>query len=170
MEKGLVHLYCGDGKGKTTAAVGLALRALGRGKTVTFVQFLKGGSSGEIAPLRACGAAVLSGQAGTRFVFQMNEEEKAAVRAWNDSLLREAIAGPCDLLVLDELCAARTFDLADKDLAMQAVLSRPQAREIVITGRDPEPWMLEAADYVTEMCCRKHPYASGVSARAGIEY
>ena len=170
MDNGLFHLYYGDGKGKTSSAVGLSVRALGRGKAVTFVQFLKDGFSGEIEPLRRLGAVILSGQPGTKFVFQMDDAEKAVVRDWNDRILREAMETPCELLVLDELCTARQFDLVDRDLAMQAVLERPAEREIVITGREPEPWMLEAADYITDMRCRRHPYDAGISARPGIEY
>ena len=126
MDKGLLHLYYGDGKGKTSAAVGLSVRALGRGKAVTFVQFLKDGSSGEIEPLRRLGAVVLSGYPGMKFVFQMDEADKAATLAWNNRILREAAETPCDLLVLDEFCAARQFGLVDSDLAMQAVLERPE--------------------------------------------
>ena len=81
MERGLLHLYWGDGKGKTTAAMGLALRALGSGKRVVIVQFLKGGKSGEIPLLEQLGAKVYRGKAGQKFVFQMNDAEKAATRA-----------------------------------------------------------------------------------------
>ena len=100
MEKGLLHLYWGEGKGKTTAAVGLAVRALGCGRRVTFVQFLKDGSSHELAPLRRLGAAVFSEMEDSKFVFQMTPEEKAAARIQQTELLRRALASPCDLLVL----------------------------------------------------------------------
>ena len=82
MEQGLLHLYWGDGKGKTTAAMGLALRALGSGKRVVIVQFLKGGQSGEIPLLAQLGAKIFRGKGGQKFVFQMNEAEKAAARDW----------------------------------------------------------------------------------------
>ena len=95
--KGLVHLYCGDGKGKTTAAMGLALRALGAGLRVTVVQFLKDGQSSELDPLRRLGAVVYSGQPGMKFVFQMNEAEKAAARQEQNDLLCRALDTPCDL-------------------------------------------------------------------------
>ena len=106
MEKGLVHLYCGDGKGKTTAAMGLALRALGQGMRVAVVQFLKNGTSGELEPLKKLGAAVYSGQPGAKFTFQMNAEEKAQATKENNARLAEALQQPCDLLILDEICAA----------------------------------------------------------------
>ena len=168
--KGLVHLYCGDGKGKTTAAVGLALRALGAGRTVTVVQFLKDGQSGELALLRRLGATVYSGRPGMKFVFQMNGAEKAAARAAHDAMLRRALAEPCDLLVLDEACAALALGMVDEALLKDAVQRRPAAREVCLTGRDPAPWMREAADYLTEMRCVRHPFAQGIAARRGVEF
>lgn len=168
--QGLVHLYSGDGKGKTTAAMGLALRALGAGHRVTVLQFLKDGTSAELAPLRTLGAQVLAGQTGSRFVFQMSQEERAQARLYQTEQLRRALAAPCDLLVLDEACAAWQLDMVDRALLQAAVLDRPAGREVVLTGRDPAPWMQQAADYHTEMCARRHPYDRGIPARPGIEY
>lgn len=170
MDKGLVHLYCGNGKGKTTAAMGLALRALGQGMQVVVVQFLKNGTSGELEPLKKLGAAVYSGQPGAKFTFQMNAEEKAQATQENNVRLAEALQQPCDLLILDEICAARNSGMVDEALAKQAVLERPQHREVVLTGRNPEAWMVEAADYITEMQPRRHPYEQGIPARKGIEF
>lgn len=170
MDKGLAHLYCGDGKGKTTAAMGLALRALGQGMQVVVVQFLKNGTSGELEPLKKLGAAVYSGQPGAKFTFQMNAEEKAQATKENNARLAEALQQPCDLLILDEICAARNSGMVDEALAKQAVLERPQHREVVLTGRNPEAWMMEAADYITEMQPRRHPYEQGIPARKGIEF
>ena len=170
MDKGLAHLYCGDGKGKTTAAMGLALRALGQGMRVVVVQFLKNGTSGELEPLKKLGAAVYSGQPGAKFTFQMNAEEKAQATKENNARLAEALQQPCDLLILDEICAARNSGMVDEALAKQAVLERPQHREVVLTGRNPEAWMVEAADYITEMQPRRHPYEQGIPARKGIEF
>ena len=146
---GLLHLYYGDGKGKTTAAMGLALRALGSGKRVVIVQFLKGGQ---------------------KFVFQMNEAEKAATRALQNKNLAAALAQPCDMLVLDEAGSAWELDMVDKTLLQQAVLHRPAGQECVLTAHAAPAWMLEAADYLTEMCCRRHPYQKGIAARKGVEY
>ncbi len=170
MDRGLIHLYCGDGKGKTTAAMGLALRALGRGMRVTVVQFLKNGTSGELEPLRRLGAVVLSGKAGTGFVSQMTEREKQETRDLQTEHLRAALATPCDLLVLDEACAAARLGMVDEALLRQAVLDRPAGREVVLTGRDPADWMLEAADYISEIACLRHPYERGIGARRGVEY
>ena len=164
MDKGLVQLYYGTGKGKTTAAMGLALRALGNGMRVVVVQFLKNGTSGELEPLRKLGATVLSGQPGAKFTFQMNDEEKA------QAAKEKALTIPCELLILDEICAARRNGMLDEALAKRAVLERPAGREVVLTGREPEQWMLEAADYITEMQAQRHPYARGIAARKGVEF
>ena len=167
---GLLHLYYGDGKGKTTAAMGLALRALGSGKKVVIVQFLKGGKSGEITLLEQLGATVYRGKAGQKFVSRMNAEEKAATRALQNQNLTAAIAEPADLLVLDEAGSAWELDMVDKALLQQAVLRRPAGQECVLTAHAAPQWMLDAADYVTEMKCRRHPYQKGIAAREGIEY
>ena len=167
---GLVHLYWGAGKGKTTAALGLALRALGAGRRVAVVQFLKGRDSGEIPLLEGLGAQVFRGKAGTKFSFQMTGAEKAETRALQTDHLRRALALDADLLVLDEACAVWQTDLIDRDLLRAAVLDRPEGREVVLTGREPPEWMREAADYVTEMRCHRHPFEQGVPARKGVEF
>ncbi|WP_367924384.1 cob(I)yrinic acid a,c-diamide adenosyltransferase [uncultured Ruthenibacterium sp.] len=169
-EQGRVHLYWGDGKGKTTAAMGLALRALGNGMSVTVVQFLKGSSTGEVHLLKQLGAKVYRGKAGQKFVFQMNEDEKKQTAYLQTQNLRLALSSPCDLLVLDEACAAWQLDMIDKELLQQAVLQRPNRQEVVLTGREPAQWMQQAADYSTEMRCHRHPYEQGVTARRGIEF
>lgn len=172
--KGLVHLYWGDGKGKTTAATGLALRALGRELPVVFLQFLKDGLSGELQPLRRLGAQVLSGKPGMKFVFQMTNEEKEVLLEEQNQMLRQAMEllskSDRGILVLDEACAALQTGTVNETLLREAVLDRPPGWEIVLTGRDPAPWMREAADYSTEMKCIAHPFEEGVPARKGIEY
>ena len=167
---GLLHLYYGDGKGKTTAAMGLALRALGSGKRVAVLQFLKGGQSGEIPLLEQLGAKLYRGKAGQKFVFQMNDAEKAETRALQNANLAAAMAEPADLLVLDEAGSAWELDMVDKTLLQQAVLQRPAGQECVLTAHAAPQWMLDAADYVTEMKCLRHPYQKGIAARKGIEY
>jgi cob(I)alamin adenosyltransferase len=168
--RGLVHLYSGDGKGKTTAAMGLALRALGNGRRVVLVQFLKGEPSGEVALLRQLGAQVLRDAPGMKFVFQMDEAEKQAAREAQNERLRTALAEQADLLILDEACAAVRLGMVDEALLRGAVQNKPYAQELVLTGRDPAEWMLEAADYHTEMQCRRHPYQKGIAARRGVEF
>ena len=167
---GLLHLSYGDGKGKTTAAMGLALRALGSGKKVVVLQFLKGGQSGEIPLLEQLGAKIYRGKAGQKFVFQMNEAEKAATRDLQNRNLAAAMTEDADLLVLDEAGSAWELDMVDKALLQKAVLARPAAQECVLTAHAAPRWMLDAADYVTEMKCCRHPYQKGIAARKGIEY
>ena len=148
--------------------MGLALRALGSGKRVVIVQFLKGGQSGEIPLLASWGK--ISGQGRQKFVFQMNEAEKAAARAVQNENLTAALDEPADLLILDEAGSAWELDMVDKDLLRRAVLERPAAQECVLTAHKAPQWMLDAADYSTEMKCRRHPYQKGIKARKGIEY
>ena len=167
---GLLHLYYGDGKGKTTAAMGLALRAMGSGKRVVILQFLKGGKSGEVPLLEQLGAKVYRGKAGQKFVFQMNEAEKEATRQLQNANLTAAMADPADLLILDEAGSAWELDMVDKALLQKAVLERPAEQECVLTAHAAPQWMLDAADYATEMKCHRHPYQRGISARKGIEY
>ena len=154
---GLLHLYYGDGKGKTTAAMGLALRAMGSGKRVVILQFLKGGKSGEVPLLEQLGA-------------KMNEAEKEATRQLQNANLTAAMADPADLLILDEAGSAWELDMVDKALLQKAVLERPAEQECVLTAHAAPQWMLDAADYATEMKCHRHPYQRGISARQGIEY
>lgn len=163
----MLHLYFGSGKGKTTAAAGLALRAMGHGKKVVVVQFLKDGTSGEIEPLRRLGAAVFACP-NAKFTWLMTPQEKAAALAHNTQTLEAALQMPCDLLILDEACAALRAALLPEALLQKAVLNAPY--EVVLTGRDPADWMLQNADYITEFTARRHPYEKGIPAREGIEY
>ena len=165
----MLHLYWGNGKGKTTAAMGLVLRALGHGQRVVIVQFLKDGTSGEIAPLRAAGAAVYACP-NAKFTWLMDEADKAAAREASARALGRALAEPFDLLVLDEACAALKSGILDEALLRRAVAFAKNGREVVLTGRDPAPWLQDAADYSTEMRAHRHPYADGVAAREGVEY
>ena len=167
---GLLHLYYGDGKGKTTAAMGLALRALGSGKRVVIVQFLKGGQSGEIPLLEQLGATVYRGKAGQKFVFQMNEAEKAATRTLQNQNLAAALAQPCDLLVLDEIFGAIEAGMVEEGQLKDLFLHKPAGLELVLTGRHPTAATAQSADYLMEIRSHRHPYDKGVSAREGIEW
>jgi len=100
----------------------------------------------------------------------MNDAEKAATRALQDRNLTVAIAQEADLLVLDEAGSAWELDMVDKDLLRRAVLQRPAGQECVLTAHAAPQWMLDAADYVTEMKCIRHPYQKGIAARKGVEY
>lgn len=171
---GLVHLYTGEGKGKTTAAVGLAVRAAGRGIPVVFLQFMKNRPSGEINVLtKLPGVTVLRGKAGEGFTFTMTSEEKAESRRIHGENLRRAIelaeAGECGLLVLDEAASALNCGLLEEELLRGFLHRRPPGVEVVLTGRNPPAWLAERADYITEMRKVRHPYDKGVAARPGIE-
>ena len=170
MEQGLIHLYWGDGKGKTTAAMGLALRALANEEKVVIVQFLKGPESGEITMLSKLGAHIYRGKAGHKFVFQMTEEEKAQTRRMQNENLLAALQEPADLLILDEACAALELNMVDEYLLKKAVCEKPEVQELILTGRNPADWMKEIADYSTEMHCWRHPYEKGIVARKGVEF
>ena len=168
--KGLVHLYYGTGKGKTTAAMGLALRALGQGFRVTVVQFLKDGRSGELEPLKRLGAKIYSGAGPMKFSWMQTEQEQRETYHAQTALLEAALKEPCDLLVLDEACGACRTGLVEENLVKEAVLSRPAGREVVLTGREPAPWMRTAADYITRMDGERHPFTQGIRARRGVEF
>ena len=142
----------------------------GQGKKVVVLQFLKGGQSGEIPLLEQLGAKIYRGKAGQKFVFQMNEAETAATRDLQNRNLAAALTEDADLLVLDEAGSAWELDMVDKALLQKAVLARPAAQECVLTAHAAPQWMLDAADYVTEMKCCRHPYQRGIAARKGIEY
>ena len=170
MKKGLIHLYWGDGKGKTTAAMGMAMRALAAGKRVVIVQFLKGGESGEITLLAQLGAEIYRGKQGTKFVLQMTPEEKEETRVLQNNNLKIAMDKQADMLILDEACAACQLGMVDEAMLKEAVYQTPEGQELVLTGRDPADWMRDAADYCTEMHCCRHPYERGIGARKGVEY
>ena len=160
----MVHLYCGEGKGKTTAAMGLALRMAGRGKRVVVAQFLKGADSGERYALAMLPqVTLLPLPERVKFSFQLTPEEREAEQA------RTLGAQPdCGLLVLDEVCAAVNTGL----LPLEEVISclDRAAGEVVLTGRDPDPALVGRADYITEMGKLRHPFDLGTAARPGVEY
>ena len=175
-DKGYTHVYFGNGKGKTTAALGLALRASGQGKKVVVVQFLKDWKCGELGQLELLpNITVLRGKAkGSTFVYEMSDEEKAQTKAMHDENLTSAMKlqqqDLCDLLILDEAIDAYQLGVLDAALLENLLSNKPDALELVITGHKPEDRILEHADYITEMVKRKHPYDLGVSARRGIEF
>ena len=172
MEEYCVHIYYGDGKGKSTAAAGLCLRCLGAGFGALFCQFLKDGSSGEVWPLRQMGARILTG-GPAEFLWQMPPAKKQEYCRAQHTLFEEACrhmaSGAYQLAVLDE-----ALDTLSQGILTEAELCQAIAAakcEVVLTGRAPSPALLDAADYATEMRAVKHPFASRhASARKGIEY
>ncbi len=169
----MLHIYCGDGKGKTTAAMGLAIRAAGHGLRVVIAQFLKGGNSGERAVLEALpNIQCLPVPDEVKFTFAMSEEEKADARQEMTESFHLAVrlAQQADLLILDELNAAVSTGMVPLADVLSFLDNRPPKLEVVITGRDPAQEILDRADYVTEMKKIKHPFDRGEQAREGIEY
>ena len=169
----MIHLYYGEGKGKTTAAAGLALRAAGSGLHVLFVQFFKSGASGEIRALSHVeNVELLTPSLHYGRYKTLSDDQKAAVGDHYAFLLREATerASGYDLIVLDEAVAAYNYAMLDRDALLSFLRREGSNREIVLTGRDPAPELLALADYATEMRKEKHPYDRGITARKGIEY
>ena len=168
----MIHIYCGDGKGKTTAALGLICRHVGTGGKAVLAQFLKSLPTGELKTLALLQVPVYRNELPHGFFRNMSEEMRKKVRAMHDATLSEvtriARAGECTLLVLDELCAALSLGLIDRE-AVLSLLDDHGNAELVITGRDPDEALLSRADYVTEMKLVKHPDEKGVLARKGIE-
>ena len=171
----MIHVYHGDGKGKTTAAMGLALRMLAAGRRVVVVQFLKDGESGEARLLAGhFGVPVFAGKASDKFTWSMTSEELAATRELHDGNLASALAefegAQEGLLVLDEALDALSKGLVDEALVDRALDMSARGVEVALTGRTPSRKIVEKADYITEMRCEKHPYAQGICAREGVEY
>lgn len=172
---GLTHVYCGDGKGKTTAAIGLGVRACGCGKQVMLLQFLKGSSSGELAALRRLeNFTVMPTPDNIKFTFQMTprELEEAALlcKTQFGSALTAVHAGECDMLILDEVFGAIHCGLLENKMLTDFIKNKPRGLELVLTGRDPEPEVLELADYISEIKKIKHPFDRKIPARRGIEF
>ncbi len=172
-QPGLIQLYCGDGKGKTSAAMGQCLRAVGHGLRVGIVQFLKDGSSGELAALRALDCVtVFPALPEVKFTFAMTPEEKRQARDFNDRLLVSAAgqSAELDVLLLDEVCAAVSTGLLDEEALLRFLREKPAGLEVLLTGRDPSAGLTELADYISEIRMVRHPFEKGVSAREGIEW
>lgn len=170
---GLIHIYCGDGKGKTTAAVGLTLRSAGAGNRVVFTQFFKDGSSSEISLLRQIpGITVLHTKTVGGFWKRMTTEQQAQASRDYTELFHIACerAKNMDLLVLDEVISACNHGAVPEEALLEFLQNKPEHLEVVLTGRNPSEALLAQADYVTEMKKIKHPFDRGVLARKGIEY
>lgn len=174
---GLVHVYTGNGKGKTTSALGLCFRALGRGFEVYFIQFMKGDA--EYGEIRSAGkySRMHIRQFGRKaFVEKGNpSEEDLRLAKVGLEYAREIMGSLADegkgvVMVLDELNVALDFELVKTEDVVRLVQEKPKELELIITGRGARPEIVELADYVTEMREIKHPYRKGTMAREGIEY
>jgi len=188
-KEGLVHILTGDGNGKTTSAVGIAVRARGRGLSVAFIQFLKGGLSGELAPLEKLGATVISGtkhcpQASAhakmlkekgftvfcKDCFVINDEDKKLTAAAFRKAQEAAASGKCDVLILDEVFWAILEKLVSEDQLLSLIKSKHPSCELILTGRGATQKIEDASDYVTYVNKIKHPFDKGTLSRSGIDY
>ena len=168
--RGLIIVHTGDGKGKTTAALGLAVRAYGAGLKVLILQFIKGARrSGELNALDALGIEVR--QLGLGFITRENfAEQQKSARAAIETARREISSGAWDLIVLDEINYAVKFGLLDAAEILSLIKIRPPQMHLVFTGRAAPVELIDAADLVTEMKLVKHPFQNGVAAQSGIEF
>ncbi len=176
MTKGLTHIYTGNGKGKTTAAMGLALRALGAGLQVRIFQFCKSQPTGELTSLMRLAPGIVrrADSPVKKFTWDMAAEEKALWAEAQQALFDEACEAACnkdvDLVVLDEVMGALSAGAVDSGQLAYLIGHKYRGTELVLTGRDAPEKLTGLADYVTEMRQVKHPYAAGIPARKGIEF
>ncbi|MCM1506263.1 MAG: cob(I)yrinic acid a,c-diamide adenosyltransferase [Ruminococcus flavefaciens] len=163
-------MYHGNGKGKTTSAVGLAVRSAGAGLKVAFVQFLKNGSSSEIKILEKTeNISVMCCEVCNKFTFQMNESEKATVKEYHNRIIEQAFESSAEMIILDEFLDAYNKNLVDRNISESLILGNTK-KEIILTGRNPAEIFLSEADYISEIVSVRHPYEKGITARKGIEY
>jgi cob(I)alamin adenosyltransferase len=172
-DQGLVQVYTGNGKGKTTASLGLALRAVGRGLRVCMIQFIKGGgqygehlAAEKLAPLLTIHQ---TGRDGWIFRDKLDPEDIRIARESLALAARALTGGEYDLVILDEINGAAWFGVITVDDILQLIKEKPVNVELVLTGRSADERVIAAADLVTEMCEIKHYYQKGVQARLGIE-
>ena len=168
--RGLIHVYTGDGKGKTTAAIGLAIRATGQGLKVAFIQFIKGTSCGELLFMSKYPAfdivQISTGNSFTKSRKQLEPEAQQTL-AYAEEVLH---SGNYDLVILDEIFVAVTQGLVSIKQVLDLLDKKPDPAELVLTGRKAPPEIIQRADLVTEMLMIKHPFNEGTTSRRGIEY
>ena len=172
IETGTIQLYTGNGKGKTTAALGAALRAVGHGKRVAMIQFMKGRLYGELEAAKRLAGFVIEQYGRDEFVDPKHPDPvdvELAEDGWRraEELVRDT---GLDMLILDEINVAVSFELIPLERVIAFMKSKPKHLELILTGRFAAPEMIELADTVTEMREVKHHYARGVKARKGIEF
>lgn len=176
MKKGYIHIYCGDGKGKTTSSIGLGIRAAGAKLKVCMIQFLKSTDSNEINIIKELGERfeVFNYERSFGFFWTLNDEQKKELK--NDiekefEMAKEIILnGKYDLIILDEVLGAIENKLIDEDELIKLLQKKAENIEVVITGRQASEKLIKIADYVSKVDAIKHPYEKGVNARKGIEF
>ena len=173
-ELGLIHLYIGNGKGKTTAAVGLCVRAKGAGLHPVLIQFLKGQDSCELTSLAKLEIPVHRTEEVKKFIPYMTPEELEACRKSHSecfAFAKHALqSGEYDLVAMDEVLDAVGTGMVEEAELLKALKARHSGVEVVLTGRDPCEELRELADYISEIQPVKHPYTKGVQARRGVEF
>jgi len=171
--KGLLLVFTGDGKGKTTAALGLAFRAIGHGFPVCMIQFVKGSwRYGELETVKHFDGLMELHVMGRGFTWQsddLNKDIQAAREAW-DFAARIIREGRHRLVILDELTYLISYGMLEEKAVLDVLAGRPADMHIAVTGRGASPGLLDAADLVTEMCNVKHSYDNGIKAQKGIEF
>lgn len=168
---GLLHIYTGDGKGKTTASIGLAIRAAGAGMKVCFLQFMKGAVTSELNSLSLIpNISVKRSEKEFGFLWTLNEKEKQEISHIHNELILNAFAEKYDMIILDEFNIAYRYGLLDTELVEKLIDKALVNSEVILTGRDADDKFLQKADYVSEIKAVKHPYECGIQARLGIEY
>lgn len=171
IKRGYIHIYTGDGKGKTTAAIGLALRALGRGKKVFFGQFMKGRETGEALAFAKFGDQICYRQFGReKFLFKTPGQKDMELAAAGMDACEAALRDGYDLVVLDEACGAVAKGLLPLDRFIEILEARAPDTEVVLTGRDAPLELRRVADLVSRVEMEKHYFSQGVLAREGIEF
>ncbi len=167
----MLQIYCGEGKGKTTASLGLAIRMAGAGMRVAFVQFMKGGDTSELSVIsRIPEITVMRCDRNYGFFKTLTEDDKSELTTCHNDLLERAFSGGYDAIILDEFNFAYGHNLMDRGRAENLILGAATSAEVVITGREPAEIFTDSADYISEIKCVKHPFTKGVNARKGIEY
>lgn len=174
MEKGLMHIYHGDGKGKTTAAVGLAVRAAGAGLHVAFMQLMKDVVSAELNILKKIDQIEVYTIKNTYgFTWNMSDDNRIQLRMRNDRAMKAMIKAAKEelyqMIVVDEIMSAYQGGFVDKTSVLALMQLCKGTTELVFTGRNPAKELLDRADYITEMKNERHPYEKGITARVGIE-
>lgn len=163
----MLHIYTGDGKGKTTAATGLLIRALGSGKKCGYCTFLKDGSSSELEVLKKLDKLIVfDSPEKMKFLWHMTEEEKEDLKKFYCENMKKILESDLELLVLDEATDAVCAGILDEE----CIVELSQKAEVIVTGRGDCKKLFEIADYITEVKKIKHPFDKGVKARKGIEY
>lgn len=173
-QTGLIHIYCGNGKGKTTTGMGLCTRAAGYGYRVLIYQFMKDNSTSERSVLKLSdNITILDGLSQEKFSFLMSPEEKLERKSFYEQQFlkatQKAVSEGYDVLFLDETIYAIAAGLLSEDLVLDFLKQKPDQLEVILTGQNPSQALINAADYVSEIQKIKHPFDKGLAARKGIE-